>query len=136
MRFDNLQDWLSWQVGLHPSEIDLGLERIKQVYQALDLKLQSCVNPIISVAGSNGKGSCVAYLSHVLTGMGYRVGSYSSPHLFHYRERIQVNQQAITDDDLMLAFEQVDQARADVSLTYFEFGALAALWYFQRQGCD
>lgn len=136
MRFNSLQAWLSWQESLHPSAIDMGLDRIQQVYQALDLNLQQRAKPIITVAGSNGKGSCVAYLNHMLSAMGYRVGSYSSPHLFHYRERIQVSLQTISDEELMLAFDQVDRARADISLTYFEFGTLAAFCHFQRQACD
>ena len=134
MRFDNLQDWLSWQEGLHPSEIELGLERINQVWKRLhpgDLK------PIvISVAGTNGKGSCCAMLESILTGAGYKTGCYTSPHLLKYNERIRVQANPVDDKSLCEAFAAVDDARADISITYFEFGTLAALYLFARSNLD
>jgi len=133
--FASLAEWLSWQESLHPKEIELGLDRVNQVYQALQLHFPSSYR-VVSVAGSNGKGSCVAYLSAMLQALGYRVGQYTSPHLLRYNERIRVNGDCISDDELMRAFNQVEQARHGVSLTYFEFGTLAALSHFASSACD
>lgn len=134
MRFESLQDWLSWQETLHPEEIDLGLQRIQEVWKRL------CPEPdlpvVIMIAGTNGKGSCTAMLESVYHHAGYRTGSYTSPHLFRYNERIHLLKQPIDDDSLCQAFEAVDQARADVALTYFEFGTLAALYCFIQAGLD
>jgi len=135
MRFNSVAEWLSWQEKLHPEEIELGLQRVNQVYQKLQLRFApSC--RVITVAGSNGKGSCVAYLSAFFRALGHRVATYSSPHLLRYNERIQVNGVAIADADLLRAFARVEQARADISLTYFEFGTLAALAHFAQAQCD
>jgi len=134
MRFDSLQDWLSWQETLHPEEIELGLERVQSVWQRL------CPDPdlprVITVAGTNGKGSCCAMLESVYHHAGYRTGSYTSPHLLKYNERIHLHCQQIDDESLCQAFEAVDQARAQISLTYFEFATLAALYIFMQAGLD
>jgi len=135
MRFNTVAQWLRWQEGLHPEEIELGLQRIEPVFKRLNLQFDAS-RRIISVAGSNGKGSCVAYLSAIFQALGYRVGTYSSPHLRHYNERIQVNGVAIDDDALMRAFADVEVARQSVTLTYFEYGTLAALAHFARARCD
>ncbi len=138
MRFETLHDWLSWQETLHPNEIDLGLDRVAQVQARLDL-----TNPkftVITVAGTNGKGSSVAMLQSILLAAGYRVGAYTSPHFLRYNERIQINGVPVDDGTLCESFERVDQARGlsshedsqKVSLTYFEFGTLAAIDIFQR----
>ncbi len=138
MRFDTLDAWLNWQETLHPSEIDLGLDRVSRVLAHLDL-----TNPnftVITVAGTNGKGSSVAMLQSILLAAGYRVGTYTSPHLLRYNERIQINGVPVDDNTLCESFERVDQARGlssqkgpqKVSLTYFEFGTLAAIDIFQR----
>ena len=128
MRFKTLAEWLQWQESLHPSEIELGLERVSRVFQQL------CPEPlpftVVTVAGTNGKGSSVAALEAILLAAGYRVGSYTSPHLLRYNERIRLDGQEIDDDRLIQAFEQVDRTRGDTSLTYFEFGTLAALRIF------
>ncbi|MFW2374495.1 MAG: bifunctional tetrahydrofolate synthase/dihydrofolate synthase [Gammaproteobacteria bacterium] len=135
MRFDSLQQWLGWQESLNPKTIDLGLDRVRQVLSALDLSEDfNC--PVITVAGTNGKGSSVAMLESILRAANYRVGCYTSPHLFHYNERIRINGQPVTDHKLCQAFETVDQARGDVALTYFEFGTLAALIIFAQTGLD
>ena len=135
MRFDSLQQWLDWQETLNPETIDLGLDRVRQVLKALGL----CENfncPVITVAGTNGKGSSVAMLESILRAADYTVGCYTSPHLFHYNERIRINGQPVTDDMLCQVFEEVDQARGDVALTYFEFGTMAALLIFAQAGLD
>lgn len=132
MRFSTLNDWLTWQETLHPQEIDLGLERIAVVWQRMAADLGEA--KVITVAGTNGKGSCVAMLESIYLAAGYRTGAYTSPHLLRYNERIRINGQTVSDERLCLAFEQVDQARADISLSYFEFGTLAALLLFSQAG--
>lgn len=134
MRFDTLADWLRWQETLHPREIDLGLERVGEVAGRLDLLQPTC--PVITVAGTNGKGSTLACLEAIYAQAGYRTGLYTSPHLVAYNERVQIARQQVSDADIMAAFEAVDQARGQVSLSYFEFGTLAALWLFQRERLD
>lgn len=130
MRFNTLQQWLSWQESLHHKEIDLGLDRVRQVYQ--QLYSQPFNIPVISVAGTNGKGSSVAMLASIYTQAGYRVGSYTSPHLIHYNERICLRQQPVDDSLLCESFARIDNARGSISLTYFEFGTLAAFDIFHR----
>lgn len=130
MRFNTLQEWLSWQETLHYKEIELGLDRVRQVYQ--QLHSQPFKIPVISVAGTNGKGSSVAILESIYTQAGYRVGSYTSPHLVHYNERVRINQQPVDDASLCESFARIDEARAAISLTYFEFGSLAAFDIFHH----
>ncbi len=134
MRFESLAQWLEWQENLHPSEIDLGLDRIDQVWKKLK---SSSSNPVvITVAGTNGKGSTVALLETIYSLEGYSVGSYSSPHLLRYNERIRIKQKEVEDLKLCEAFELVDQARDDISLSYFEFGTLAAFVLFQEANLE
>ncbi len=133
-RFSNLTDWLDWQESLHPRQIDPGLERVEQVARRLDL-LKPAYG-VITVAGTNGKGSSAAMLESVLLAAGYRTGCYSSPHLLHYNERIRLDGQNIDDESLCTAFTVVDQARGDTSLSYFEFGTLAALYLFAQTNPD
>ncbi len=134
MHFDSLQGWLRWQEGLHPLTIDLGLERVDQVFAALNPER---IKPItITVAGTNGKGSCVAYLETIYTRQGYHVGAYTSPHILTYNERIKINGQPVTDSLICEAFERIEAVRGDISLSYFEFGTLAALDIFWRAGVD
>jgi dihydrofolate synthase/folylpolyglutamate synthase len=130
-RSRSLSDWLSYVEGCHPTIIDLGLDRITCVAERLQLLNFNC--PVITIAGTNGKGSTVALLAAILTAAGYRVGTYTSPHLIRYAERIQIAGQCMSEQDLCDAFTQIETMRADISLTYFEFGTLAALWYFQQQ---
>lgn len=134
MRFNSLEDWLAWQETLHPSEIELGLERITSVFNNLYPAPE--LPTVITVAGTNGKGSSVALLDAIFREAGYQVGKYTSPHLFSYNERICINSQPLKDNELCLAFERVDKARGDISLTYFEFGTLAALDVFLRHELD
>ena len=133
-RFQSLPDWLDWQQGLHPKKIDLGLERVAGV--AGRMGIMQPEQTVITVAGTNGKGSSVAFLESILSAAGYRVGAYTSPHLFRYNERIRINGQAVDDDALCEAFAAVDAARATTTLSYFEFGTLAALYLFRQAPLD
>lgn len=129
-----VNEWLEYLESLHPSEIELGLERIKGVGERLD-----CLKPaplVILVAGTNGKGTTSALVANLLMAQGMKVGVYSSPHIQRYNERVQINGDLISDDDLVRSFETVESVRADIGLTYFEFGTLAALSYFQQSGLD
>lgn len=130
MRFPTLDAWLTWQETLHPSAIELGLERPGRVFEALNLGRTN--HAVITVAGTNGKGSSVAMLESILLGAGYRVGCYTSPHLLRYNERVRLNGEPVSDQVLCEAFERIDQARGETSLTYFEFGTLAAMDIFAR----
>jgi len=134
MRFDSLPQWLEWQEQLHPSEIELGLARVKEV--AVRLALLSPTSQVITVAGTNGKGSCVAMLERILSAAGYRVGVYSSPHFLRYNERIRMGEQEASDEQICVAFAAIDAARGEISLTYFEFSTLAALWLFDQAALD
>jgi dihydrofolate synthase/folylpolyglutamate synthase len=134
MRFSRLAEWLSWQETLHPKAIDLGLERLYRTLERLDWRTPAC--PVITVGGTNGKGSCVALLSSILTSAGYRVGTFTSPHLVRYNERIHVAGHEVADASLIDAFERIDQARGGETLTFFEFNALAALLLFEAANLD
>ncbi len=134
MRFETLNEWLAWQETLHVSEIELGLDRCREVAQRLGIDRASYY--VISVAGTNGKGSSVEMLQGVLLAAGYRVGSYTSPHLIRYNERIRLLGEEVEDALLCEAFARIDNARGDISLTYFEFSTLAALTIFQQAGID
>lgn len=134
MRFQSLAAWLDWQTGLNPKQISLGLERVGLVWERLGKP--SLGAAVLTVAGTNGKGSSVAFAEAILQAAGYRTGCYTSPHLLRYNERIRVDQHAVDDDRICAAFERIDQARADVPLTYFEFGTLAALWVFAQEKLD
>lgn len=133
LKHRGLADWLRWQQTLHSHAIELGLDRVGEV--ARRLGLLPFPMPVIAVAGTNGKGSCAMLLAHVL-GASSSVGLYTSPHLRRYNERVCIAGNMVTDARLCVAFEVVDQAREDVSLTYFEFGTLAALWLFKQAGVD
>ena len=131
-RFD-LNDWLSYIEAVHPKDIEMGLGRVNQVKQRLNLKIDF---PIITVAGTNGKGSTCAMLEHIYHAAGYRVASYSSPHLLRYHERIRVASAEISDQALIDAFQAIELAREDIQLTYFEYGTLAAMWHFCASKVD
>lgn len=134
MRFSSLEAWLAWQATASPKEIVLGLERIGRVWQRLGRPALGA--PVITVAGTNGKGSSVAFAEAILQAAGYRTGCYTSPHLLRYNERIRVDRTDADDDAICIAFERIDQARGDIPLTYFEFGTLAALLIFADAGLD
>ena len=133
-RFSTLGDWLAWQETLHPAEIELGLERVGRVYRRLGGLRPAPV--VITVAGTNGKGSSVTFLEAVLRAAGYRTGAYTSPHLLRYNERIRIDGDEQPDEVICDAFARVDDARGDESLTYFESGTLAALDIFAHGGLD
>lgn len=135
MRFDNLPQWLQWQETLHFTEVDPGLERVGKVWQQLRSD-KPLAFKIVTVAGTNGKGSSVAMLDSILRAAGYKTGCYTSPHLLNYNERICVDGLPCDDELICAAFEQIDQARGGISLTYFEFATLAAMLIFAQQQID
>ncbi len=128
-----LTDWLEYIERLHPASIALGLERVNFVKERLGV---SFAGPVITVAGTNGKGSTCAMLESILLAASYRVGLYSSPHLLAYNERVHLNGRPVDDERLCQAFERVEAARGGVPLTYFEFGTLAAWVIFASQELD
>jgi len=134
MRCDDLQGWLRWQETLHPRAIELGLERIATVWSRL--QPDPVAFPVITIAGTNGKGSCAAMLESIYRAAGYRTACYTSPHLLRYNERIRLDGLEVRDAALCAAFERVDRARGASTLTYFEFGTLAALDLFVRAQPD
>jgi len=119
---------------LHPREVELGLARVNEVRDRLGLSQLAFA--VITVSGTNGKGSTVAMLEHVLHAAGYRVGAYTSPHLIDYNERVHVATEAVSDAELCAAFQRVEAARADTPLTYFEFGTLAAVDLFRQRNVE
>ena len=128
-----LSDWLSHLERLHPKSIELGLDRVNRVRQCMGLIPDF---PIITIAGTNGKGSTCAMLERILTEAGYRVGCYTSPHLLRYNERVRILCHEVDDERICRAFAAVEAARGDVPLTYFEFGTLAAMWHFVEEAVD
>jgi dihydrofolate synthase/folylpolyglutamate synthase len=134
VRFTRLADWLEWQQSAHPRAIDLGLERVARVLERTGWKRP--VQPVITVGGTNGKGSCVALLEALLGAGGYGVGTFTSPHLVDYRERIRLDGRRVSEASLVAAFERIADARGPDSLTFFEFNALAALLVFETRAPD
>ncbi|RMG60159.1 MAG: bifunctional tetrahydrofolate synthase/dihydrofolate synthase [Gammaproteobacteria bacterium] len=130
----SLEAWLDWQARLHPKEIDLGLERAGAVARRLGVLEPSM--PVITVAGTNGKGSSVALIESVARAHGLRTFAYTSPHLRRYNERMRIDGAEAEDAALCAAFEAVERAREGTSLSYFEFGTLAALWLFRTVAPD
>jgi len=125
----SLGEWLAFIEQQHPQPIALGLERVQQVLSRMQLQLPS---PVITVGGTNGKGSTCAMLESILGASGRRAGLYTSPHLLRYSERVRIAGAEASEDALCLGFQAVEQARDGVPLTYFEFGTLAALHVFSR----
>ncbi len=130
----NLQAWLDLLEKRHPQTIDLGLERCGRVYQSLGSPRPA--KKVFTVAGTNGKGSTVAYLSMMSGSLGQRFGSYTSPHVFRFNERISVMGEPVSDECLVQAFERVEAVRNGISLTYFEFTTLAALLILHNADLD
>ncbi len=139
MQLESLSAWLEWLEQNHPQEIDLGLERVACVAARMAL-----LNPsakVVTVAGTNGKGSCVTATAALLASAGFSVGVYTSPHLIHYNERIVVDSKPVADEEICAAFAAIysacQQVSAEypqpISLTYFEYGTLAALEIFRRR---
>lgn len=142
MRFKTLGGWLNWLESLHPKSIELGLDRLRQVAAGLPalaplLDSRQGTRPkVVSVAGTNGKGSCVATLERLCVASEQTVGAYTSPHFLHYNERIRINGEPAADEQIIAAFELIDAVRGDITLTYFEFGTLAALLLFVEAGVE
>ncbi len=130
----SLAQWLHRLEGLHPSAIDLGLQRVAAVAGTLGVLPVGV--PVITVAGTNGKGSTVAVLESLLGETGQLTGVYTSPHLLRFNERIRVGGEEASDTEIVAAFEMIDSARDATSLTYFEFATLAALLVFRARQVD
>jgi dihydrofolate synthase/folylpolyglutamate synthase len=130
---NNLQDWLAHCEQLHPQAIEMGLGRVQAVADRMALHFDC---PVVTVAGTNGKGSTCAMLEAILLESGYRTGVYTSPHLVHFEERCRIHGQSASADVLAQAFAQVEAARGEVSLTYFEFSTLAILQVLAQAGLD
>ena len=129
-----LDEWLNWQENLHTQEIDLGLERIQKVYQKLfpdGVPFQ-----VITVAGTNGKGSTIAFIDSIYQQSDFKVGAFTSPHLIKYNERFSVNGEMASDESICQAFDAIEALRGETSLTYFEFSTLAALVIFAHEKVD
>lgn len=126
----SLADWLGYQEQLHPTAIEMGLGRVRLVAERLQLLAAPPLTVI--VGGTNGKGSTTTLLAAIYREAGYCVGAYTSPHLYRYNERVAVNGVTASDEALCAAFAAIERARAEISLSYFEFGTLAALWLFRE----
>ena len=133
-RFATLDDWLAWLETQHPKKIDFGLDRVRAVLASLDL------NPppwrAIAIGGTNGKGSCVALLESIYLAAGYSVGAFTSPHLWRFNERLRLDGAEASDAQLIELFRIIDAGRGAVSLTYFEFSAVAAILFYARERVD
>ena len=129
LRLGSLDAWLEWQQTLHPRAMDLGLERVSRVLGRTGWRAPDV--PVLTVGGTNGKGSCVAMIAALLAAAGYRVGTFTSPHLVDYRERIRVDGVPVSAASLVAAFERITDALGPDTLTFFEFNTLAALLVFE-----
>ncbi len=129
-----LDEWLAYQERVNVRSIELGLDRVRAVWQRMGAPAPA--RRVITVGGTNGKGSTVAMLEAMLAAAGQRVGCYTSPHLLHYRERVRLEGVDADDEALIGSFERIEAARGDIPLTYFEFGTLAALDLFARADLD
>ena len=129
-----LDEWLEYISGLHPKDMDLGLERVATV--AARLGVSKPAPWVVTIAGTNGKGSTTAVLESLLLGTGLAVGATYSPHLNRFNERIRLSGREATDEEICAAFQSVDAVRAEIALTYFEYAALAALQLFAEAGVD
>lgn len=129
----SLDDWLCYLESIHPSNIDMGLTRVRQVGEKLGY---TALPNVILIAGTNGKGTTARCLEALLLSQGYSVGTYASPHLIRYNERVRINGSELPDQDHVAAFHALEQGRGEISLTYFEFGTLAALEVFKQKKPD
>ena len=129
----SLKDWLGYIESIHPSIIDLTLERIKVVVERLNLDISF---PIITVGGTNGKGSTCAILESIYKEAGYKVGCYTSPHFLYFNERIKIQADPVSDDLICEAFKKIESARKEISLTYFEYSTIAAMIIFADADLD
>ena len=129
-----LAEWLEYIERQHPKSVDMGLDRVRDV--ALRMDLRRPAKKVVTIAGTNGKGSTVAFVESIGRAAGWKVGAYTSPHLLAYNERVRIEGADAQDADLVAGFEAVEAARGDTPLTYFEYGTLCALWLFQRSRLD
>lgn len=129
----SLAEWLAYLEAAHPVGIDMGLTRVARVRDAMGL---TPAFPLVIVGGTNGKGSVCAMLSTMLNRAGFKVGTYTSPHILRYNERVAIDMQPLPDADIVAGFAAVEAARGDTSLTYFEYGTLAAMHAFMQQNVD
>lgn len=130
----SLADWLDYQQRTHPDAIALGLDRVRETWRRMGAPPPAPV--VITIGGTNGKGSTVAFLEGIYAAAGRRVSAYTSPHLLRYNERARIDGIDIDDAGWIDAFERIESARGDIELTYFEFGTLAALWRFAQARLD
>jgi dihydrofolate synthase/folylpolyglutamate synthase len=129
-----LAEWLTLQESVHPKTIDMGLTRVAAVARTLGVDKPRC--PVITVGGTNGKGSTVAHLEALLRAAGASTGMFTSPHFIRYNERIRVDGSEVTDAELIGAFERIEHARGAITLTFFEYNTLAALLLFAERRVD
>jgi len=129
-----LNSWLQYIQSIHPAEIELGLDRLRQVAARLELSKPAPI--VITIAGTNGKGSCLACLDQLLLAKGHRTGSCTSPHLHRFNERIRLAGEPVSDQQICQQFEAIESARQEISLSYFEFTTLAALRLLQHEALD
>ena len=129
----NLEEWLKWQESISPQEIDLNLDRVKRIYNRINFKRP---RTLITVGGTNGKGSVVAMIESLLVTQGLSVASYTSPHLQKYNERIKLDGKPVDDETIIGGFKEIERVREGELLTYFEFGTLAALRIFSNFNLD
>ncbi|WP_133470321.1 bifunctional tetrahydrofolate synthase/dihydrofolate synthase [Paraglaciecola marina] len=130
----NLETWLKYLESIHPSNIELGLDRVSQVFKNLNLSFSD--KTVITVAGTNGKGTTCAFIEQALLSKKHSVAVFSSPHLIDYRERVRIQNKMLPEASHCLSFMQVEIARKDIALTYFEFGTLAALYLMSQSDAD
>jgi len=131
---ESLAGWLDYIERQHPKNIDMGLDRVREVASRMGLKRPA--KRVVTVGGTNGKGSTVAFVEAIARAHGWKVGAYTSPHLLRYNERVRIDGIDVDDASLVAGFEAVEGARGDTPLTYFEYGTLCALWLFQRGKLD
>ena len=129
----NLTDWLGYIESIHPSTIDLTLERTRIVIERLNLDISF---PILSICGTNGKGSTCSILESIYREAGYKVACYTSPHFLNFNERIKIQALAVSDEVICEAFSRIESAREGVTLTYFEYGTIAAMIIFSEAQVD
>ena len=134
MGFSTLNEWLEFQQGINPKEIDLSLDRVQMLYNKLQINIPE--KNVFLIGGTNGKGTTTSILEQLFRKKGYKTGAFTSPHLTQYNERVRINLNNSFDQDWVSAFEIIEAVRGDVSLTYFEFSALAAFQILSNHECD
>lgn len=130
----SLSRWLDYLLAIHSKSIDMGLARTQQVFERLSIDFSDCT--VITVAGTNGKGTTCRFIENSLLGLGYAVGVYSSPHITHYNERVRINDRMLSDEQHVAAFMAIEQARGEIPLTYFEFATLSAMLLISKNKPD